>query len=158
MIDIDQFTDYVIDPVLEQMVMYSVAASELLLGTAIQESRLTYIKQLGNGPAMGVFQMEPATFKDIWQNYLAYRPNIADVARTLSGTRPQEYPVPEQMITNLAFAACMCRVHYRRVREPLPTAGDLPSQAAYWKQHYNTPLGRGTQTEYIENWERAHEH
>ena len=39
MIDIDQFKEYVIDPTLETLGLYSVAASELLLGTAIQESR-----------------------------------------------------------------------------------------------------------------------
>lgn len=156
MIDIDQFRDLVIEPTLEHLGLYSVAATELVLGTALQESRLTYIKQLGNGPAVGLFQMEPATHKDIWENFLRYRSDLTDKVRELAGQVAT--PAPEEMIWNMRYACAMCRVHYRRVREPLPTAGDRPSQAAYWKQHYNTPLGRGTQTEYIENWERAHEH
>jgi len=58
-IDREQFIDLIIEPTLEELGMFSAAASELVLGTAIQESRLTYIKQLGTGPALGVCQMEP---------------------------------------------------------------------------------------------------
>jgi hypothetical protein len=44
-------------------------------------------------------------------------------------------------MTNLAHATAMCRVHDRRAPEPLPPAGDLEAQAAYWKAHYNTAAG-----------------
>jgi len=138
--------------------MYSVAASELLLGTAIQESRLTYLVQLGGGPALGVFQMEPATFKDIWINYLAFRPSISKSVQSIAGVGAAEHATAEQMVWHLAFAAAMCRVHYRRVPEAMPPAGDRPAQAEYWKEYYNTPLGAGTAEEYIENWENAHGH
>lgn len=53
------------------------------------------------------------------------------------------------------YAAMMCRIHYRRVSEPLPAAGDLPAQAAYWKKWYNTELGAGTEAEYIEHWNQV---
>ena len=33
--------------------------------------------------------------------------------------------------------------------EALPEAGDLEGQAAFWKQHYNTPLGAGTVGKYM---------
>ena len=158
MIDLGQFREYVIDPVLEEMSMYSVAASELLLGTAIQESRLTYLVQLGGGPALGVFQMEPATFRDIWTNYLAYRPSISKSVQSIAGVTAAEHATAKQMVWHLAFAAAMCRVHYRRVAEAMPPAGDRPAQAAYWKEYYNTPLGAGTEAEYLENWENAHGH
>ena len=154
MIDIGQFREYVIKPVLEGMELYSLAAEELLLGTAIQESRLTYLKQLGGGPAMGVFQMEPATHDDIWENYLEYHQNLAaDVAcYTLNCIADRIYA--SELLGNLYYAAAMCRVHYFRVSEALPAAGDLEGQAAYWKQYYNTPMGAGTVDEYIENWNK----
>lgn len=158
MIDIGQFREYIIDPVLEEMSMYSVAASELLLGTAIQESRLTYLVQLGGGPALGVFQMEPATFKDIWTNYLAFRPSISKSLQSIAGMNAAEHATAGQMVWHLAFAAAMCRVHYRRVPEAMPSAGDTRAQAAYWKEYYNTPLGAGTVEEYLKNWENAHGH
>lgn len=151
MIDIDQFTEYVIEPTLEDLGLMSTAASELVLGTALQESHLTYIKQLGNGPALGVCQMEPNTHDDIWKNYLTYRDVLADAVLDIGG------PDSRELIWNLRYSVAMCRVHYRRVSDPLPQAGDLEGQAQYWKTYYNTELGRGTTEEYIDNWEKAHE-
>lgn len=147
MIDVKQFTELVIQPALREIGLYSEAAEELLLGTALQESRLQYLKQLGRGPALGVFQMEPATYNDIWSNYLAYKPELAEKVARLAHKREAK-----SMATDLLFAAAMCRVHYLRVSAPLPGEGDVPGQAAYWKEYYNTYLGAGTEDEYIENW------
>jgi hypothetical protein len=150
MIDPGQFRDYVIDPTLEDLGMFSTAGVELVMGTAIQESHLTYLKQLGDGPALGVCQMEPATYDDIWTNYLQFQSELR--RRVLAIARTDEKPGAELMIHDLKFAVAMCRIHYRRVRDPLPTAGDIEAQAAYWKRFYNTPLGKGTVEEYIHNW------
>jgi len=154
MIDLNQFRDLIIEPTLKELDLYSVGAVELLLGTAIQESRLSYLKQLGGGPAMGPFQMEPATHDDIFENYLQYQGVLRQ--RVMAQVRGGFEPDAMNMAGNLYYACAMCRVHYRRVREALPEPGDLSSQAAYWKKYYNTPLGRGTETEYIENWEKVH--
>ena len=48
------------------------------MGTITQESRATYVKQLGNGPALGLAQMEPATHDDIWINFLKYKTALAE--------------------------------------------------------------------------------
>ena len=103
---------------------------------------------------MGPFQMEPATHDDIFENYLQYQGVLRQ--RVMAQVRGGFEPDAMNMAGNLYYACAMCRVHYRRVRDALPTAGDLPAQAAYWKKYYNTPLGRGTETEYIENWEKVH--
>lgn len=153
MIDVEQFRALVIQPALERIGLYSEDAEELLLGTAIQESRLTYLAQLGNGPARGVFQMEPVTHNDIWINWLPSQPTLRMNLKALaiSGT-PQDHPDPDELIWNLRYAAAMCRAHYRRKPGALPEAGDLAGQAAYWKKWYNTELGAGTEDEYIHNW------
>lgn len=52
---------YVVRPVLRVMSAWSQPAEDLVMGTAAQESRLTYLRQLGGGPALGLWQMEPAT-------------------------------------------------------------------------------------------------
>jgi hypothetical protein len=49
----------VIYPARNKMGMWSEAAGELVLGTAIVESNLTYLKQHGEGPALGLWQVEP---------------------------------------------------------------------------------------------------
>ncbi len=48
---------------------------------------------------------------------------------------------------NDSHAAAMARVHYRR-----PPLDDLSLMAAYWKQYYNTPLGKGVAHEYVTLW------
>lgn len=147
MIDVVQFRDLVVQPALKAIGLYSPAAEELVLGTAIQESGLRYIHQLGKGPALGLFQMEPATYLDIWHNYLVYKEALA-----MNVTKLAHNLAPEAMITDMLFAAAMCRVHYRRVKDPLPEQGDYEAQAAYWKEHYNTFQGAGTEEEYLDNW------
>lgn len=146
-----QFREQVVRPALALVAMESPAAEALLMGTAAQESGMgRHLKQVGGGPALGVFQMEPATYRDIWENFLDHQPATLQRVREWWPTPP----LPDRMITDLMLAAVMCRLHYRRVREPLPAAGDLPGLARYWKKHYNTSLGAGTEAEFIHNWHR----
>lgn len=152
MLNILQFRLNVVRPVLEAIGSHSAAAENLVIGTALQESNLHYLRQLADGPARGLYQMEPATHDDIWENYLTYRGELAG--------RVSAFLVPErdridQLVWNLAYATALCRVHYRRVPEPLPDATDIGGMAAYWKQHYNTPLGKGTVEEFAEKYEKA---
>lgn len=126
------------------------AAADLLLGTALQESDLLHRRQLGGGPGRGLFQMEPATHEDIWANFLRFRPQWA---RRVEGllSRPGAERL-EELEQNDRYAAAMVRVHYLRVPDPLPDAGDLEGLAQYWKQHYNTARGRGTVDQFIARW------
>lgn len=111
------------------------AATELLLGTALQESGLVHRVQLGGGPARGLFQMEPNTHDDIWANFLKFRAPLAEkVGRFLDG-----HPPNSQLLTNNdLYAAAMARIHYLRMgqivgKTAIPTQGDIPGMAAYWK-------------------------
>lgn len=153
MLNVVHFRDLIIRPTLKHLGLESEAAVELLLGTAIQESSLTYLTQLGSGPAKGLFQMEPATHDDIWSNYLAYREELGvKVAKTCNRHRLGQ---ADEMVGNLWYATAMARVHYLRVPHPLPAPGDVDAMAAYWKSFYNTHEGAGTEEEYIENWNEA---
>jgi hypothetical protein len=153
MIDVRQLRSQLIAPVLEHLGMYSPAAEALLVGTALQESRGgTYLRQLGGGPALGIYQMEPATHDDIWENFLAYKPQLKAKVEALLAPAPSR---TDQLATNLAYATAMCRIHYYRCSDPLPPANQVRQLAEYWKQHYNTPLGAGTVAEFEANYGRA---
>jgi hypothetical protein len=106
------------------------------------------MKQLGSGPAVGFFQMEPRTHDDIWKNYLRAKPDLAQRVAQLS-----HVVNAQSMSTDLLYAAAMCRVHYLRVPHRLPAEGDIQGQARYWKLFYNTNYGSGTEEEYLEVWE-----
>jgi len=72
-LDARQLRKLVIRPALLEIELWSEAAEELVLGTAIVESRLSFIKQLGSGPALGLWQIEPDTHRDVYENFLEYR-------------------------------------------------------------------------------------
>jgi hypothetical protein len=146
MIDLLQFRQFVVEPTLADLDMGGEPAVRLLTATALQESRLTYLRQLEQGPALGIYQMEPATHDDIWTNYLDYRSQLVRKIRELT-----PYSSASVMLYDMRYATIMARLHYRRVPERLPEADDLEGMADYWKKYYNTEEGQGTTAEFITN-------
>ena len=146
MIDLIDIRECVVVPALTRLDMYSLAAEQLVMATAAQESDLIHLRQHGDGPARGLWQMEENTYYDIWENYLIYREDIQHRVRQMRGSFPHG---PDALTGNLFYACAMCRVHYYRRPQKLPAAGNVKGLARYWKQHYNTPRGRGTVDEFI---------
>lgn len=147
-IDAKQLKLYVIVPTLARLGLYSDAAVNLLLGTCAQESQMgTYLKQI-NGPALGIYQVEPATHKDIFDNYLKYKPDLLGIVLSL-GTYNDN-----SLITNLAYATAVARIKYLRAPDKLPDDNDVTGLANYWKKYYNTPLGAGQPQEFINNYRK----
>ncbi|WP_395735916.1 hypothetical protein [Prosthecobacter sp.] len=144
------FLSNAIRPALNKIGNGGADAEELLLGTAIQESQLRHRHQIGGGPAVGLFQMEPATHNDIWSNYLAYHKALAAQVTGLM-TSPTANKITE-LANNDKYAAAMARVHYLRRHAQIPHAGDIAAMAACWKRYWNTHLGKGTERQYVENW------
>lgn len=117
----------------------------MLLETACVESNCgQYIKQV-NGPACGVFQIEPNTAKDIQNNFLKYKSKYQlyhDLLYIKSLT------LEENLCYNLAYSIFMCRMFYLRIKETIPNT--VEERAKYWKKYYNTELGKGTVEKYLE--------
>ena len=122
-----------------------------MMGTAMVESGLQYVRQLGGGPAQGLGQMEPATEIDIWDNFLATRPIIRQKLEFLCHGQALADP----LVYNVAYAFAMMRLHYWRVPEKLPSLGDDIAFARYWKQHYNTALGKGTLEKFLRAYRKV---
>lgn len=139
----------IIKPALLSIELYSQAAEDLLLGTALKESNLIYTHQIG-GPALGYFQMEPNTYGDIFENYLKFRPNLLAKTTNLVAYGINQAPNPIVLESNHKFAAAMCRIKYARVPKPLPLQGDVIGMANYWKTYYNTGEGAGTIQEFVD--------
>jgi hypothetical protein len=129
---------------------YTPDSANLVLGTIAQESAYgKYHRQIGNGPALGIAQMEPNTFNDIVKNFLLYRPYTLDLIKKVCGVTKLK---AEDLETNDKLAICMCRVQYLRFKNPIPH--DLAGYATLWKLRYNTPLGAGTVEEFILNYNK----
>lgn len=163
MIDSKQLRKHIIQPVLKAIGKYSHNAEELLLLTVAQESGLgKYLHQLNGGPAKGIYQMEPTTHDDIWNNYLAYRKDLSDkvLGFGIEGGYSSLYDFDkaraeaDQMCGNLYYATAMARCHYLRVSESLPEHADVEGMAMYYKKHYNTHKGKATVEEAISNYNK----
>ena len=125
------------------LVKYTEEARELLMMTCAHESHLgTYRKQVG-GPALGIFQMEPATFDDLKRNFIAYRPVLHEILKDRKA---------EELVEDDVLAIVMARLLYFRAREPI---GSTPeSWAALAKLRYNTVAGKATPEKYLGDYEK----
>ena len=141
-----QFRDF-IKRTLQAIDLYCEPGVDQLVKTAAVESEGgTYLRQKGAGPALGVFQIEPNTERDIWLNYLRFNPMLTHKIKALTGV---DGPDMSALEGDLRYQAIMARLVYYRISHPLPMVGDLIAQAKYWKQHYNTVLGDGTVEKFI---------
>ena len=140
----EQFRSDIIDPTLKHLDLYSPAASTLLLATAIVESRLIHRRQIGGGPARGLFQIERATFDDVYGRYLKRKSwLLARVNELLTDGDPWA-----QIETNDRFACAIARIRYLYDPKPLPDADDIPALAETWVRVYNAG-GKGTVDKFI---------
>lgn len=140
-----QFRTYVVNPALGVLaaagIPYSLVAADLLIATAAVETQIgSYLVQQG-GPALGVFQIQPASLADLWANLT---PRQRDAVQSIS---TPESPVT-QITTNLKFAAAICRLFYWQVPEPLPPHTEA-GLWGYYKRWWNTPAGATTEAEFV---------
>lgn len=140
----------IINPACKELGLYSVDAAFLLLGTCAQESHLgKYRRQIG-GPALSIFQIEPATEHDVWYNFLRYHPKFIP----LMGDEMPEKLDNDLLFNNDIYAAKIARLIYYRVSEKLPDHNNVQEMARYWKKYYNTPKGKGTEAQFIKSYEK----
>lgn len=134
-----QFRELVVD-VLKKYNLHSDSAVNLLLGTCAQESKFgTYLKQLGKGPALSIFQIEKVTFEDLKGRYKSRFPFLANIT----------FP---ELRWNLEYAIIVARIKYYSIPSPLPGPTNVKELAKYWKMYYNTVYGDGTVEQFIENY------
>ena len=146
MIDAHQLRHDIVRPALKlinEIIPWSETAEDLVLGTIAHESKMgRYVRQI-RGPALGIVQMEPATHDDIVANFLLNRIDMYRVMASNFGILNSD-----KLIHDMFYAAVFCRLHYYRVPKPLPKH-NVDSIAEYWKEHYNTYMGRGTVEQFV---------
>ena len=131
----------------------SKAANFLSLCTAAIESNCgEYINQI-NGPALGIWQMEPSTHIDMYRNSDALKTvgvNDSALFSKLQGLKlSARMPGKSAMVLSPMYACAMARLKYSMDPHPLPkytgdSNVDLRSFYDYYKRVYNTPLGAST--------------
>ena len=118
MLDCSQYRSLIVEPVLSRLKLYTRGAEELMVFTCAAESLGgTFLHQV-KGPAVGIYQMEPATYTDIWVNYIRMRNQLATLMAMHFGCN--KIPEVERMVYDLHFATAMARIHYLRVSDNIP--------------------------------------
>ena len=135
-----QLKTLIVTPTLQTLGLASPAAINLVTGTALAESRAAYLRQVGGGPALGLWQMEPATHDDCWTNFLDF-PAQSRLATVCHRMRAADLDATAQLVTNLRYACAMARIRFYRASKALPPATDAAGLSAYHKAYYNTTLG-----------------
>jgi len=149
MINVNQLRELITKVLREinDQIPFSPAAVEILLMIAAHESKLgTYLRQR-QGPALGLFQIEPATERDIYANYLSYRQERRDLLlsyKTKSNINDMEF--------NLAYQIVIARINLLRKPGALPN--DPETMARYLKKYWNTIKGTATALDYLEAYKK----
>lgn len=151
--DIDQLHAEIVHPTLTGLSLHRSpgqlrSAVQLLTGIAVHESGGLRHRVQVNGPALGLWQMEPATFEDLFEAYLDFRPQLRGRVLDLV-ERGYDGELVRHLVDNDRFACACARMRLYRSSHALPEQDDLRGHAAMWKAVYNTHLGRGTVERYI---------
>ena len=139
MFDITQFREDIVAPALNAVGIRSPEYVELLVFTcAVESAGGTYVKQI-QGPALGIYQIEPNTFTDIWHNYILRKPDIVNMLSLNLGIH--RIPAPLDLITNLSLSSVMCAMIYK-ARKVNPVDSNPETLWSLYKEFYNTPAGK----------------
>lgn len=144
------FSHYIIEPALDWCLQLGAVPAPpfmdtLMLATAAIETGIGRWLHQVRGPALGVFQVEPATLDDLLTNYIkpAKRFNRLMQAVSLPSAAPHD-----QIIFDLRYAAVITRLYYYRVKEPLPPETTFDTLWHYYKTYYNTAAGKADEGDF----------
>lgn len=109
--------------------------------TLAQESLCGYYHYQVKGPAIGFFNMEIPTHNDIWNNFLTYKPGLAEA---VTDFMMKGFTKETSLELCHGYQVVMARMQYWRRREPLPPSTNSRAMADYYKRYYNTSAGDAT--------------
>ncbi len=138
MFNITQFRADILTPTLEALQFRDIELKELLVFTcAVESAGGTYVRQV-NGPALGIYQLEPNTFSDLWYNYILRKPDIVNLLSLNLGLH--RLPDPIEVITDLKLATAFCALLYKYRKAQIKSIDPNDLWDVY-KPLYNTEKG-----------------
>jgi hypothetical protein len=148
MITPTDFRTTIITPAFQAFTPYPSVAltpfvANLLMSTCAVESEMgTYTKQI-DGPALGIFQMDPSTLTD-----------TVAIARSLfpvtyqAVENPSMVPAAQILVDNV-YAAVLCRIYYYSRPFVMPTTDDVNNLWLIYKKWWNTRAGSTTKAQFV---------
>lgn len=135
MLNPHQYINLILEPSLKAIDMYSLDAMYLMACTVLVESKLTHLRQLPNGIALSLWQIEPTTYDDVLR-YLNRRSDIR--SKVLNYCERTYMPFnPLNLVADLNLSTMVARVKYWMIPAPIPSYKDPQAQAEYYERYYN---------------------
>jgi hypothetical protein len=148
-----QLQAYIIEPTLRAIPYgYTEEADKAIQMIIAHESHCgRYIKQVGNGPALGQIQMEPATHDCVWKEGDSIWVNALAIGIiTQEEFTAHNHPPAWRLVYDLQYNVFMARQRLFMKPEALPkTSKELSS---YLKKHWNTTKGKAGDSSYLNAW------
>lgn len=127
--DASGLLDDVIRPTLAYLNVAVPGAEQLLLAMIEFNDRFP-----PSGDGLGPFRITANQHRRVWDEYLAFNPDLASTVRGLASQRCfLQYP-DRELITNLAYACAIAWILITTSGYDLPAAGDSAAQAALWQR------------------------
>lgn len=152
--DSQQLLDHIIITTLKYMGRHydSTNARMLILATSAVESNCGHLIKQINGPALGIWQMEPNTHNDIWVNSDALKkPRFSSHIKELM-IKKSPLSVLKNLLISPMYACSIARLKYSMDKEPLPPHDDKLKIYEYYKRIFNTPAGASTFGKFKAAW------
>ena len=149
-----ELRNFVIRPTLQHLGFQSLAAENLLLGTAAHESGLGFhlLQNSGAHKGLGIYQIDETLHQSIWDNYLALEPNLASTVRGIASQHDFLKHPHAELATNLTYSTAIAWLIYCRANINLPDHYDLKSLAHCWADHYPTLKKNPSADQFIDNF------
>ncbi len=131
---------YVVCPALKHLGMWCPTAENLLLGTAARESGLGFHLKLANHQALGIYQISPRMHRNIWDHFLASKPDLASKVRGLASQREFLSHPHHELATNLVYATAIAWLVYHRcdINIKRIDPNDTPTLGKLWQKHFHS--------------------
>lgn len=126
----EHLREEVIRPTLTYLGAWSETLEERLLSAAIDGPDVGLFARSGDG--LGLYHITPAQHRDIWDRYLAFRPEIASRVRGLASQRAFLSNPDHELRTNLSYCTAIAWLLCERAglcNQPLPAAAPAPARS-----------------------------
>lgn len=109
---VEHLRDQVIEPTLKYLGAWTPSAEAFLLDSAVDAPELGLFSPRNDG--LGLFHITPAQHRDIWDRYLAFKPEMASRIRGLASQRAFLSNPDKELQTNLSYCTAIAWLLYQR--------------------------------------------
>jgi hypothetical protein len=143
----NELREHVIEPTLKYLGADSARAQRLLLTMALLSNHFR-----GDDDRLGVYCISPQQHRQVWDDYLAFQPDLASEVRSLASQRWFLENPDRELIANIAYATAIAWIIFSVSGMALPDEHDIDGQARVWQRLFCPHVEEGPQLNKAIGW------